>query len=125
MSRPLEWTKEQVALAFEMRERGKTYAQIGIQTGHTRGSVASLFFRHGKSKSRAFKSIEYKDKPLNAIEIDTLHLLSIGKTRVEISLIHNVTPHAIHRRIDRLTAKVGVHNSVAVVAYALRNGWIE
>ncbi|MEZ2131885.1 MULTISPECIES: helix-turn-helix transcriptional regulator [unclassified Sinorhizobium] len=63
--------------------------------------------------------------PLTKRQIECVEWASRGKTAFETGIILGITHYCVERHIKDATAAAGVTNKTAVVAAALRNGWIE
>lgn len=63
--------------------------------------------------------------PLTPVELEAVRWLAAGKTDVEQAEILHVTKHAVHSRLRNARLRTNTVNAPALVAKALRNGWIE
>lgn len=63
--------------------------------------------------------------PITENELECVRLLSIGKTYDEQAIILDLSRVAVMSRLDDARRKAKVHKSTALVAKALREGWIQ
>lgn len=64
------------------------------------------------------------DAPLSEKEIELIRWLSYGKNLDEIAEIVGTSRKALANRLDRAWDATGTSNRTALVAMALRKGWI-
>ena len=63
--------------------------------------------------------------PMKPHELETLMLMSDGKTAEEIGIITGRSRNTIVARIEMMKAKANVCKDTALVAKAIRSGWIQ
>ncbi|QEP29890.1 hypothetical protein HYP99_gp103 [Sinorhizobium phage ort11] len=63
--------------------------------------------------------------PLTEPQLEVIRWFSYGKTYEDIASILNCTVKAVNRRMERAWQSTGTFNKTALVAMALRQGWIE
>ncbi|TRB05820.1 hypothetical protein EXN61_11330 [Agrobacterium tumefaciens] len=63
--------------------------------------------------------------PLTENELECVRLLALGKTYEEQAIILDLSRVAVMSRLDDARRKAKVHKSTALVAKALREGWIQ
>ena len=63
--------------------------------------------------------------PTHRKRLECVRLLSIGKTYEEQAIILDLSRVAVMSRLDDARRKANVHKSTALVAKALREGWIQ
>jgi len=63
--------------------------------------------------------------PLNTKQLEAVQWLANGKTADEIGTITGITKFAVQKRLQLAKEIVGVGKDTALVAIALRHGWIQ
>lgn len=58
-------------------------------------------------------------------EIQTIKLVADGKTAAEIGQILGLSRWTVQSRLTAIKDKAGVYKETALVATAIRNGWIQ
>lgn len=66
-----------------------------------------------------------RECPLTNEQIEVVRWLSYGKTYTDIAELLSISRKAIYRRMDRAWIASGTFNKTALVAMALRKGWIQ
>ncbi len=62
--------------------------------------------------------------PLHPRQIECVKLLAAGKTYAEIAIIMSVREEAVKTHLKRARLSAEVYNGPALVAKAIREGWI-
>lgn len=62
---------------------------------------------------------------ISAREREILSLLASGHPAAEIGRRLNISVHTVRRHIANLSAKLGIHGTVALTRYAIRNGLVR
>lgn len=65
------------------------------------------------------------DCPLTARELECVGWLAAGKIDVEQAEIMGITKYTVRRLLQNARIRAGVVNGPALVAMALRKGWME
>lgn len=63
--------------------------------------------------------------PLKPRQVQVVQLLADGKSAFETAIILGMAYRTAQSHLADAKANVGVHKNVALVATALRNGWIS
>jgi LuxR family quorum sensing-dependent transcriptional regulator len=58
-------------------------------------------------------------------QVECIKWASIGKTAIDTGDIMGVTPHSVERRLKEACERLNVNNKTALVAKAIREGFIE
>lgn len=66
-----------------------------------------------------------RECPLTDHQIEVVQWLSYGKTYTDIADLLSISRKAIYRRMDRAWVATGTFNKTALVAMAIRRGWIQ
>ena len=64
-------------------------------------------------------------KGLSARELEVVRLISDGRTSPEIAAILGISSSTVERHRQNIMAKLGLHNRIELVKYALRKGLVE
>jgi two-component system response regulator NreC len=62
---------------------------------------------------------------LSAREREILHLIATGRSNREIAEVLNISEHTVHNHRARLMEKLGVHDRIELLKYAIRRGIIS
>jgi len=63
--------------------------------------------------------------PLSSRQIEVVWWMAEGKTAAEIGMILGITTYTVQTYIASAKDSAGAHKETALVAIALRKGWIE
>jgi two-component system response regulator NreC len=58
-------------------------------------------------------------------EREILHLIATGRSNREIAELLNISEHTVHNHRARLMEKLGVHDRIELLKYAIRRGIIS
>jgi two-component system response regulator NreC len=58
-------------------------------------------------------------------ERETLHLIATGRSNREIAEVLNISEHTVHNHRARLMEKLGVHDRIELLKYAIRRGIVS
>lgn len=64
-------------------------------------------------------------KALSGRELQVVRLISAARTSPEIASILGISPNTVERHRQNVMAKLGLHNRIELVKYALRKGLVE
>ena len=77
-----------------------------------------------KSRFTFTFNIKGKDVDLSARELEIIKLLSKGKSTTEIADELYISPHTVHTHRKNINAKLNIHNTAALVSFAIRHSLI-
>lgn len=69
--------------------------------------------------------MQHEPCPLKPRQVEVVQLLADGKSAFETAIILGVTHRTAQTHLADAKANAGVHKNVALVATALRKGWIS
>lgn len=93
-----------------------------ISPGGQAGSDAALINPQGPQNAVAAFLIE--ECPFSQRQVEMIQWLANGKTASEIGEILGLSLWTVQKYLDRAKQAAGVRKDTALVATALRNGWI-